>query len=282
MLSHHEKNKRAGNEQVATAKKADRRRFLRRGSFIAGLTAVGSVFSLIPLAPAYASEISTQAVPMSQILQDTQAKQYAQVVITSSAYQQFKQKLRQGYAGDLILQEQNAVAFLITIEQSKFVSVQIPIQGEVGYSHYIGLFEWGSHNVMMSQSAVFIHEGEQNIHCVREYNGNVVFDAIVTPQGNVVKGVAQVGNNMKAIDGLTSRQMLSQAVPLTGCDFFGCFGNCWNNQGLPGWAIAGLGFLCGASCIFKVLCAPCVLAALGAYSIFSGYCYGICVHCIGS
>ncbi len=282
MFSHHEKDKQDRNEQIATAKKVNRRRFLRRGSFIAGLTAVGSVFSLTPFSSAHAAETSAQEVPMTQVLQDAQARQYTQAVIASPTYQQFQQKLHQVYAGDLAIQEQNVVAFLITSQQNKFVSVHVPIQGGAGYSSYTELFEWGSYNVIMTQSAVFIHANKQDIRCVREYNGNVVFDAILTPQGDVVKGIAQVDNNMKAIDGLTLRQMFAQVVPLTGCDFFGCFGNCWNNQGLPGWAIAGLGFLCGGSCFFKVFCGPCVLGALGAYSIFSGYCYGSCVHCIGS
>jgi hypothetical protein len=282
-MFHYEKDKQGRNEQVANPKKVNRRRFLRRGSFIAGLTAFGSAFSLTPFSPAYAAEKSVQEVPTAQILQDDQASQYTQKVILSPSYQKFKQKLHQTYAGKLVIEEQNVVASLITFQQNKFVSVRIPIQGGAGYSSYTEILEWGSHNVMMMQSAIFVHVDSHNIRCVRESDGKVVFDAIVTLHGDVVKGVAQIGNDMKAIDGLTSRQMLTQVVPLKGCSFFGCFGDCWDNQGLPGWAIAGLSVLCGPACKYlEVTCGPCVLTALAAFSILSGYCYGNCVHCIGS
>ena len=264
----------------------DRRRFLKRGSLLAGLASIASVFNLAPFSTAQAAVHSSQGGSTAAVLNEAEATSYIQKVKASPDYQRFFQKIKSQYSGTFIIDEASAHAYSVTDQRQTWIAVSIPVIGGAGHSSYWAAFQ-GGNSIVESRDHLYMVDGS-NTRGVVERNGKLLLDAVTTPTGSFVHGTAyKPDGTTVSLGGLTvssavARINSNNSVTPDACIFFWpCLAGCFGVSG----AIIGIAtFACFAVCIgvsqgnpiVFAQCRLCLVAALGVSSEAALFCVNVC------
>lgn len=268
-MSHKDEKKDQHNTNGLT-----RRRLLKRGAVLGGISALAGAFGLTPLTARAAVQggSSTQVVALT----GSEAQQYIGMTLGSPYYQSFRTaqsvRLKEGFT----LREGEATALLITSATEKVVAVRVPIAGGAGYSFYGELIQYGSSTVTETLAGLFTARSDHNIAAQIWRQGKEVLNAVITPDGKqFVQGYVAHPAGQQTLDGA--------ATPLfdIGC-WWNQMNSCLASQGIAAWAVALVSVVCGVACA-ATLGAGCI-ACLGGISFISGAVIGYCTayaqdHC---
>ncbi len=266
----------------------NRRRFLKRGSFFAGLATLASAFNLTPFLPAYAA--STAAIKVNE-LSPTEAQSYIQAVLSSADYKQFQQRQSQLYPNQFTVQPKSAKAISLLSTTETVIAVSIPVVGGAGHSFYSALLQPHSTTITETRDGLFTMTADQHIQVLMEHNGQVILNALETQNGVFVHGTLMTSSGQMTLDNLTAQQVqiklssaqLTAAAASANCPggLLGCLNNCLSGLGVAGWVLSAIGAGCGIACggTLGAGCLACLAAVGGILGGQLGYCSSQCNNC---
>jgi hypothetical protein len=260
------------NSSVVEAQMS-RRRLLKQGALLGGISAFASVFSLTPrVSEAYTSPRDKMSIIP---IKGAAADRYIHTVLTSQEYKDFL-KLAQA-KGAPALQGSQPLVNLFSQGQTEIIYVSHSVRRGDEYSTYTVFFQPGSFTPTQAAGYLFVMvPGQSNIAVTGVTNGKEVVHTVITPDGKIVKGYKiTVDGKRVTLDGLDLSQQshtkVSSARPdaLASCCDWCCMYNCLSNIGnIPNWVLYFAGVVCSVACLAPPACVVCLLG-LGTITGFA-------------
>ncbi|NOK59538.1 MAG: hypothetical protein GFH27_549285n62 [Chloroflexi bacterium AL-W] len=215
---------------------------------------------------------------LTQKLIGDEARLFVTLAQESAHFRSFAKRLTTEYSQQFSFDPQQVEVTKMVYANEATVVVKFPINGGAGYSHYSVMINPETHHKADEVALLFTEDSDGNIDNYIERNGQSLAELKVTKDGEIIHST----NEGLGYPTTTDRSVDSEnagAIQSARCDVICCLNGCLSSQGIPGWVLAGLGFLCGALCLGTIgaRCGPCLATGLGIVSSTASFCAQQCI-----